>query len=185
MEAIDKKRAEDLLERYFAAETTLQEEELLRDYFSRTNVSPEHVVYTQLFCAFAQEREIINMKSHVMNTEEYINDSNVRRFHFRWMSVAAAAVLAIFTFLMIPGRGDSLKLIIDGVNVKNRELAIIKADSQLDQVNSLLGRFREGSTKQIDNMNKMGDALTSFKTFGKILTQNSESDRSIDREQRS
>lgn len=177
METIDKKRAEDLLERYFAAETSLEEEELLREYFSGADVSPEHSVYTQMFCAFAQEREMLNMKSPVVTSEKYANNGNVRKFHFRWMSVAAAAVLAIFAFLMIPERGDSLKLIIDGVNVKNRELAISKADTQLDQVNSLLGRFREGSTKQIDNMNKMGDALTSFKSLSKIMTQNTASDR--------
>jgi hypothetical protein len=177
METIDKKRAEDLLERYFAAETSLEEEELLREYFSGADVSPEHAVYTQMFCAFAQEREMLNMKSPVVTSEKFVNNGNVRKFHFRWMSVAAAAVLAIFAFLMIPERGDSLKLIIDGVNVKNRELAISKADTQLDQVNSLLGKFREGSTKQIDNMNKMGDALTSFKSLSKIMTQNTGSDR--------
>jgi hypothetical protein len=93
------------------------------------------------------------------------------------MSIAVAAALAIFAFLMMPERGDSLKLIIDGVNVKNRELALSKADIHMEQLNSMLGRFRDGSTKQIDNMNKMGDALSSFKSFNRILTQTTLSDR--------
>lgn len=177
METIDSKRAGDLLERYFEAETTLREEELLRDYFSNGDVSPEHAVYTQLFCAFSEEREKLNVTSPALPEMIMPVRNSTRKFHFRWMSVAAAAALAVFAFLMIPEKGDSLKLIIDGVNVRNRELALTKADLHLEQVNSLLVRFRDGSNKQIDNMNKIGDALSPFKSLEKILTQTTVSDR--------
>lgn len=178
METIDRKIAGDLLERYFEAQTTLQEEQQLREYFSGTDIAPEHAVYTQMFCAFAEERQQLNMTAPTFSAQDkFTVNSNSKKFHFRWMSIAVAAALAIFAFLMMPERGDSLKLIIDGVNVKNRELAISMADTQMEQVNSMLGRFRDGSTKQIDNMNKMGDALSSFKSFNKILTQTSASDR--------
>ncbi|MDO9680936.1 MAG: hypothetical protein Q7262_07965 [Bacteroidales bacterium] len=178
METIDRKRAGDLLERYFEAQTTLHEEQLLREYFSGANIAPEHAVYTQMFCAFAEEREMLNLTTRNFSAEDkFTINSNSKKFHFRWMSIAVAAALAIFAFLMMPERGDSLKLIIDGVNVKNRELALSKADIHMEQLNSMLGRFRDGSTKQIDNMNKMGDALSSFKSFNKILTQTTLSDR--------
>lgn len=167
METISDKIVKDLLERYFNAETSLEEEQKLRDYFSKGDVAPEYNMYAPLFICFEEERERINVA----------HERKPRKAGFRWISLVGAAALAIFTFILFPQKGDSLKLVIDGVNVKNNELALSKADTHLGQLNSMLGRFRDGSTKQIESMNKMGDALSPLKMLDKIVTQNTTGDR--------
>ncbi len=162
METIEIKRVQELLDRYFDAQTTLGEEKMLREYF-KGEVSQEFLVYKPLFNCYSEEIE-------------RIEGVKVKRRDFRWISVAAAAALALFTFVLMPDRGDSLRLVIDGVNVKNRELAISKADNQINQLNSMLGKFKQGSA-QLDNMNRMGTALSPLESLGKVLTQNREENR--------
>jgi hypothetical protein len=92
------------------------------------------------------------------------------------MSLAAAASLAIFTYLIMPQKGDSLRLVIDGVNVNNKTLALGKADDQMNQINSMLGRYRK-SSEQLESMSKMGDALSSLNSISRVMTQKEESNR--------
>ena len=46
----------DLLEKYWSGNTTLSDEQALRDYFSSENVAPEHEVYRNLFQSFEMEQ---------------------------------------------------------------------------------------------------------------------------------
>ena len=45
----------DLLEKYFKAETTLAEENVLKTYFKSGKINPEHLIYKALFDEFAME----------------------------------------------------------------------------------------------------------------------------------
>lgn len=156
------KEVKDLLEKYFNAETTLKEEQLLRDFFKGEVSDEELLVYKPMFNCFTEEIDKLETES---------STGTKRQFHFRWISVAAAAALALFTFVLLPDRGDSLKLMIDGVNVRNRELALNKADAQISQINSMMQRFSKGSD-QLEGLGKMGSALSPLNSLGRVLTQN-------------
>ena len=45
----------NLLEKYFRAETSIAEEQQLKNYFSSTGVLPEHMQYQALFDTFSAE----------------------------------------------------------------------------------------------------------------------------------
>ena len=78
-------RIEKLLEQYFEAETTTADERELRDYFNTDEVAPELEQYRPLFQYLNTAKE-----------ERYMGEVAIRtrRYHYRWISVAAVAVLA-------------------------------------------------------------------------------------------
>ena len=54
----DKQPIDQLLERYFSAETTVEEEGVLADYFNSESLAPEHQPYQPVFQWAAEERQI-------------------------------------------------------------------------------------------------------------------------------
>ncbi len=79
-------RIEKLLDRYFEATSSVAEEEILRDYFTSDEVAPHLEKYTPLFSYLSQSKEERFTKPVPFRT---------RMYYFRWVSVAAAVVLAL------------------------------------------------------------------------------------------
>lgn len=77
-------RIEQLLEKYLDANTTLQEEAILQDYFAGNNVAPHLENYIALFGYFAESK-----------TERYTKtiQLNTKKRNWKWLSVAASVVL--------------------------------------------------------------------------------------------
>ncbi len=77
---------EKLIEKYDRGETTLQEEQQLKNYFSQETVAPHLEVYKSMFQYFLQTHE-----------EQFTKDVplNPRKTNtlYKWISVAAIAVL--------------------------------------------------------------------------------------------
>ena len=78
-------RIEKLLELYFEAKTTTTEEQELRAYFSSGDVASNLEQYRPLFQYLNAAKE-----------ERYMGEVTIRRrsYNYRWISVAAVAVLA-------------------------------------------------------------------------------------------
>ena len=75
---------EKLLEKYFEATTTVEEEKMLRDYFSKENVATHLEQYRPMFNYFAMAKE-----------ERYTKQVPLkpRKDFYKWVSIAAVAVL--------------------------------------------------------------------------------------------
>lgn len=80
---------EKLLEKYFEATTTVAEEEVLREYFSKDDVEPHLEKYAPLF----------NYLSHAKE-ERFTRQVPLkpRKYNYKWLSIAAVAVLALGTY---------------------------------------------------------------------------------------
>lgn len=163
METIGKERVMEVLEKYFEATASLEEEKLLRDYFKK-GADPGLEMYAPLFNCFSEEIEALELPSTPVI-------SRPGKYVFRWVSLGAAAALLIFTFVLQLNRGDSLRLFIDGNNVNDKELALSLASDQLQQVNALLGKYKGGS-KKLENLNKAGSAISPLGNIEKFLKQN-------------
>lgn len=84
------KSIEKLLEKYFEATTTVVEEETLRVYFNQEGVASHLEQYQPMFTYFSKAKE--EQFTKVTSLSEPVKPR--RRFNYRWVSVAAAVVLA-------------------------------------------------------------------------------------------
>ena len=83
-----------LLEKYENGETSLKEEQQLKNYFSQETVAPHLEMYKPMFAYFS-----INQQ------EQFTKDVPLKTkivFNYKWISVAAVAVLMLGIYLKEP-----------------------------------------------------------------------------------
>ena len=88
-------RIEKLLEKYFEATTTVEEEETLRHYFSQEKVATHLERYTYMFNYFSNAKEERFTKKVPLAQK----GNRSRKNFYRWLSVAAVAVLMVGVYL--------------------------------------------------------------------------------------
>ena len=80
-------KIDKLLEKYFNAETTMQEEITLREFFTNNkNLHPRFMQYQMLFRYFNDEKCVTN--------ETYIK---VKKEKWKWVAMVAASILLLFS----------------------------------------------------------------------------------------
>lgn len=89
---LDHNIVEQLLEKYDNGETTLKEEQQLRDYFSQESIAPHLESYRIMFQHFAKTKQETYSKDVPLQTKKRTNI-------YQWISVAAviAVMVGIFT----------------------------------------------------------------------------------------
>jgi len=76
---------EKLLEKYFEATATVEEESELRDYFAQDDVAEHLEQYRPMFQYFSKAKEERYTKQESLTPRKKVN--------FRWLSIAASVVL--------------------------------------------------------------------------------------------
>ncbi|KOY52807.1 hypothetical protein [Polaribacter dokdonensis] len=84
---------EKLVEKYENAETTLQEEQTLRAYFTEGNVAPHLQEYAYMFTYFTAVKEDTYTKTLKLEPKKS------KKMNFKWLSVAASFMLLFSVFL--------------------------------------------------------------------------------------
>ena len=83
---------EKLLDKYLDAETTLQEEQTLQEYFTSNNVAPHLQEYSMMFGYFKQSKDETFTKTIQLKPEK-------TKKNWKWLSVAASVVLLFSVFM--------------------------------------------------------------------------------------
>ncbi|MFK8008425.1 MAG: hypothetical protein AB8H03_18855 [Saprospiraceae bacterium] len=110
---MDYKNINNLLEKYWEGETSLQEEDKLKQYFNNGNVAPQLEQYKSLFQYFKEEQDVMISDDFEKRLLEQIeNESKVVPAKIRklsWMTsirtIAAVGILlmgAVFVFQNLP-----------------------------------------------------------------------------------
>ena len=160
-----------LIEKYFNAETSLSEEEQIRDFYRREPdvvMSNELKEYRDMFALFDEERESLNNDSIVIDKK---SNPLIRPYLMRWISVAAAAVVLIALFLSGPGQSDSLKFYIDGERIKDKELALNMAETNLEKVNHMMKGLERGE-RRLNALVKADQSISALERLNSKLSQN-------------
>lgn len=90
-------KIENILEKYFQGETTIAEENQLKEYFSSSNVAQHLEQYKPMFGYFSQ------VKQQKSTQETPLPKSQNKKQNVAWLSIAAAAVvlLSIGTYFYV------------------------------------------------------------------------------------
>ncbi|MBP1678017.1 MAG: hypothetical protein H6Q20_2576 [Bacteroidetes bacterium] len=155
----------ELLQKYFNGETSLQEEEQLKLYFKSENISTEHEPYKVLFGVFESESKVTYPAASL--TTEDLGRRQTRFFRMKVISLsgmAATVLLAVWLFNSAPS-GNSDYVIMNGKRVDNSELAQELAINQMNKVNDILA-------KSLKPMNSIQKVKQSLEPVRKISTLN-------------
>lgn len=135
---------EQLLEKYENAETTLQEEQQLKNYFSQETVAPHLEMYKPMFTYFLETQKEQYTKDVPLKPKKTIN-------LYRWISVAAVAVLMFGIYTQVGNTPST----IEG-QLSNDEL--LAYNQTVEAFNLLSSNFN----KSKDNINALGLMSTSL-----------------------
>lgn len=96
-------KIENLLEAYFDGNTTLDEERILKEYFSKYSIPVHLQEYKLMFEYFAKsETETFNQPIQVNTKKQTWKKS--------WLSIAAAVILLFTVYKIIPSTNDFTEL---------------------------------------------------------------------------
>ncbi|WP_452223419.1 hypothetical protein [Lacinutrix chionoecetis] len=140
---------ENLLKKYENGETSLKEEAQLKDYFSQETVAPHLEMYKPMFNYF--------LVNHQEQFTKQLPLKSKRVFNYKWLSVAAVAVLMLSVFVYNPF-------------AKNEELTITEADkieiNNAKEALAIMSKHLNKATAQVsylDVINKAGTQVDYLK----------------------
>ncbi|KAF2081369.1 hypothetical protein [Flavobacterium sharifuzzamanii] len=93
-------KIEEILEKYFQGETSIAEENQLKEYFSSSNVAQHLEQYKPMFGYFSQAKE---------QKSTYEIPLQTKKQNVAWLSIAASAVilLGIGTYFFVSEKNDT------------------------------------------------------------------------------
>jgi hypothetical protein len=165
----------ELIEKYFTGETSLEEEQILRGYFKGSNIDPRLLSYAPLFQFFEKEKDIVfeDSKMPKFQNAEIGNPKpktqnpklNILRGGYFWKIAATLAFLvvgsvAIFKVFepkspqIVEHRGAKI-IVLDGDG--DPELAYEKVKEALSLVSK---KMKKGTDETTDGLMKLKDATT-------------------------
>jgi len=131
---------EILLEKYDNGETTLQEEQQLKNYFSKETVAPHLEVYRSMFQYFSHSHEEQFTKDVPLTPRKTIN-------LYKWISVAAVAVLMFGIYIQTSGPTQA-----------QRQEALLAYNQTMEVFNLVSSKLNQGS----ESMNALNMVSTNF-----------------------
>jgi len=142
-------KIENLLEKYFEAETSIQEEATLQEYFAQDEV-PEHLIqYKEMFNFFS------NSSLETSNRTIQLEKESKRTISIKWLSIAAMLVFFIGIYSVYQ-QNETEK--------EEARLAYMETQKALELISQNLNKGT-GAIAQLDNFNKGTDAMAQLRIF--------------------
>lgn len=171
---------DELLNLYFSGETSLEQEKMLREYFSGDCVAPEYKEFIPLFSYMNAEAEAVNKCGKEVEGENEKAGDGVKceiRRAIGYKSIvgywklaipaAAVAVLLVGGFLLKQNNPIAeYELTIGGVAVKDEQRALTIAQDKLDIINNAMAMLNE-QTEKISQTTRSAQKLKTLQIFFK------------------
>ena len=144
---------EKLLDKYLDATTTLQEEQILQEYFTSQNVAPHLQEYSSMFIYFKQSKNETFTKTIQLKPEK-------PKKNWKWLSVAASVVLLFSVFV---GNEKYQE------HQQRKQFAEITKALQMVSVN--LNKGNEALYAVSKNLNKGNEAIAHLNTYEETINK--------------
>ncbi|WP_308991223.1 hypothetical protein QLS71_001905 [Mariniflexile litorale] len=140
---------ENLLEKYENGETSLKEEQQLKNYFSQETVAPHLEMYKPMFAYFSVSKQEQFTKDLPLETKKV--------FNYKWIAVAAVAVLVLGVYFKEPVVSSYEEYAYGTYN--NPEDALNEVTEQLAMISN---HFNKGisTVNYLDEVNKGTETLS-------------------------
>ncbi len=148
---------EKLLEKYLEATTSLQEEKVLRDYFTSDNIAPHLEEYGMLFGYFKQNQSETCTKTIKLKPEK------TRKKNLKWISIAASVTLLISMYF-----GKQAYDAKEETRKKQLEYFAQVKDA-LQKVSNNLNKGNDALYAVSNNLNKGTEAVAKLDTYDKTV----------------
>ena len=132
-----------LLEKYDNGETTLQEEQQLKNYFSKETVAPHLEVYKPMFVYFLQTKKERFTKTIPLQSKKTYT-------LYKWISVAAIAILMFAVYTQVGNQPVGLS------DLSQDEF--MAYNQTVEAFNLLASKFNKG-TESIDALTLMSASI--------------------------
>lgn len=142
-------KIEKLVEKYENAETTLKEENILRDYFLSDNVAPHLEEYQMMFTYFQASKAETYDKTLEFKTEKKRN--------YKWLSIAASVAVLFSVYIGIPKKEKK-------ININSLSDLTIEQKFHYDQAQKALAMLS-------GNLNKGNQAVSNLRTYEKTVNK--------------
>lgn len=135
----------ELLNKYFSGTSTLEEEKVLKKYFTSDELTTEHIAYKPLF-------EVLELEAKLTYSPSSQKITKKKRFHLRTFlytssGIAAAILLTFWLFGSPAMQGDYA--IVNGTRINDNEIAQQMAQEKINKVGTMLqGRLTPLETLQ-------------------------------------
>ena len=151
---MDYRKADKLLEKYFAGDTSLSEEKCLQDYFDNNKIVQQDQEYArEIFRYFRQEASMVYKEDNKPQARLS------RAFIARIAGVAAALmILAVTMFFLHTPPQPVTYAYINGMPVTNKDLAIEETQKVLLLISDQFSR----STTDLSHLNRLSDIEKKF-----------------------
>jgi len=151
----------ELLEKYFRGETSLEDEKELKQYFLTGNVSPDLETYRILFGVFDQEltEKAISPLIKVLPKQR----KNKRIWLQSFFTTGIAATIVIVLWVHLPPSSLNYT-IIGGTRIDNTEFAQRYAAKKLSKVNNIIAR----TMSPLKSLNKVREDIEPLKNISDI-----------------
>lgn len=141
------KQIEALLEKYFDATASMQEEEIIRDYFNQDQIAPHLETYKPLFTYFKVAKE------EVFTGEIPLKPRRNKKY-LQWASIAAVGMLLFGTYF-----GNK------AYEQHQAEQALAEAELAFDLLAQNFGKGTQSIQYLGDNFQKGTKGIAYLKTF--------------------
>lgn len=172
---MDTKTIKELLNKYFAAETSQEEERMLSAYFNQSDIDSELAPYASVFRQFSAEKQVkapANVTNKLMEMQRKEAQKGSRRIRYISLSIAAGLfiMLSIGIFRNYETKNDNAVFIMynNGERIDDPVAALDFANKELEKISATFSKTNNLIKKPI---NTMGESLSPLKKTNQELNK--------------